>query len=173
MPMLCTLVKGHRPCHRQMTRNSSAPILAVNYHSKGPAKRSGSTGRPLADVVVFLSRIPGRQKASISVFVSGEVGLSWPCGLDMSNLRRKLRTCPENHLFPEQHLETKVRMPIHNKQERMAQSPHRAGSSTCLVRIHLIFDISRNSVLRVRSHFCTTSSVLYSTRQPTEKHCVK
>jgi hypothetical protein len=87
------LVVGRQPCDRQINDEQTLPPHPGCQSSLERAgQRSGSTSRPLAVVLVFLSRIPGRQKASISVFVSGEVGLSWPvlaCGLDMSNLRRK------------------------------------------------------------------------------------
>jgi hypothetical protein len=88
------LVVGRQPCDRQINDEQTLPPHPGCQSSLERAgQRSGSTSRPLAVVLVFLSRIPSRQKASISVFVSGEVGLSWPvlaCGLDMSNLRRKL-----------------------------------------------------------------------------------
>jgi hypothetical protein len=72
------LVVGRQPCDRQMTSKLFRPILAVNHHSKGLANVLAALAGHWAVVLVFLSRIPGRQKASISVFVSGEVGLSWP-----------------------------------------------------------------------------------------------
>lgn len=57
-------------------------------------------------MLVFLSRIPGRQKASISVFVSGELACH---DLWLKHVKPAAETLnvPKEPLFPEQRLETK------------------------------------------------------------------
>jgi hypothetical protein len=83
------LVVGRQPCDRQMTSKLFRPILAVN-HLERAGQRSGSTSRPLGS----RSRLPFSDPWTSKSFDQRlRFRGSWPvmaCGLDMSNLRRKL-----------------------------------------------------------------------------------